>query len=750
MRLEWKAGLLALGTATALALAGCGGGASSNESTMPSAVETSTEGGLFSYNLGGYYDGKVGSAVSKDGALIKTRALELMTGTLEAINTTTGESAVYPWSAYVDLDTFQMTSNKTLAFEPGIYTFNMLLEKEGRQYTGQTQYEIQDTDQVAIPFAINPVIGDRIIDVQVVKELSKFKFRYDVAELNATAVAPKLGVIVDGGSEELFVINPTTGMTESYLSMEEGSHTVGLRYYDGNVLKGKSLTSQESVTITPGEPFNMDIAALHGEAVFALGEVAGEGNITINVPSIVIEEAGALNELRTLLTYSDDNGTLIEEEISLYPNGSDYQGSVVLSPIQYGNATYQLQFFDTGEPTDELLGSCVTEEVNLSATGGTSLCNLELIRRAVNSGNLVATVGVNVLTGEIEPVSGANVYVDGTFKGITGSGTFGTPGYLKLYSIAGEKTFSAEKNSSNLSGSVTESLEVLGVHNVDVVMEEQADINMTGGGFTTLTYIGMGSQRAITGVGFKPDILWLKARDDIGTASFYDNVLYSNGIGSVNYYSVSGDIYLSDFLYMNETNPLGTMNKGRLLHYDEDGFTLSSDNGAAMNITGRKYTAFAWSLPNIRENVSPSGDVQEITPIWEKYSQSMGVSMIEYQGNGRAISKITHSLGKKPEMIMIKNISEHGAWMVYHDAVGSENFLQLNEKNPSSALSSVWSNTEPTSQIFFIGNHENVNKAGKRYVAYLFTTRAGYSKIGSYTGGGPGPAAQRPPSRQGQ
>jgi len=276
----------------------------------------------------------------------------------------------------------------------------------------------------------------------------------------------------------------------------------------------------------------------------------------------------------------------------------------------------------------------------------------------------------------------------------------------------------------------------LGVHNVDVVMEEQADINMTGGGFTTLTYIGMGSQRAITGVGFKPDILWLKARDDIGTASFYDNVLYSNGIGSVNYYSVSGDIYLSDFLYMNETNPLGTMNKGRLLHYDEDGFTLSSDNGAAMNITGRKYTAFAWSLPNIRENVSPSGDVQEITPIWEKYSQSMGVSMIEYQGNGRAISKITHSLGKKPEMIMIKNISEHGAWMVYHDAVGSENFLQLNEKNPSSALSSVWSNTEPTSQIFFIGNHENVNKAGKRYVAYLFTTRAGYSKIGSYTGDG--------------
>lgn len=73
MRTEWKKGLLALGAATALALAGCGGGgASSSESTLPSAVETSTEAGLFSYNLSGYYSGKAGTATSEEGSLINS------------------------------------------------------------------------------------------------------------------------------------------------------------------------------------------------------------------------------------------------------------------------------------------------------------------------------------------------------------------------------------------------------------------------------------------------------------------------------------------------------------------------------------------------------------------------------------------------------------------------------------------------------------------------------------------------------
>jgi hypothetical protein len=48
---------------------------------------------------------------------------------------------------------------------------------------------------------------------------------------------------------------------------------------------------------------------------------------------------------------------------------------------------------------------------------------------------------------------------------------------------------------------------------------------------------------------------------------------------------------------------------------------------------------------------------------------------------------------------------------------------------------SVWNDTTPTSTAFTVGSNFGVNNA-LTYVAYLFATRAGISKVGSYTGNG--------------
>ena len=53
----------------------------------------------------------------------------------------------------------------------------------------------------------------------------------------------------------------------------------------------------------------------------------------------------------------------------------------------------------------------------------------------------------------------------------------------------------------------------------------------------------------------------------------------------------------------------------------------------------------------------------------------------------------------------------------------------------------IWSNTTPTASVFSLGNQGGggtyrINGSGSTYIAYLFATVAGISKIGSYTGTG--------------
>jgi len=52
----------------------------------------------------------------------------------------------------------------------------------------------------------------------------------------------------------------------------------------------------------------------------------------------------------------------------------------------------------------------------------------------------------------------------------------------------------------------------------------------------------------------------------------------------------------------------------------------------------------------------------------------------------------------------------------------------------ASAFSGIWNDTAPTSTQFTLGNYVQVNQSGATYVAYLFATCPGVSKVGSYTG----------------
>jgi hypothetical protein len=106
-----------------------------------------------------------------------------------------------------------------------------------------------------------------------------------------------------------------------------------------------------------------------------------------------------------------------------------------------------------------------------------------------------------------------------------------------------------------------------------------------------------------------------------------------------------------------------------------------------------------------------------------------------YTGTGSVLN-VSHNLTVVPELIIAKhrNGASYG-WAVYSATLGNTKYLSLNNNNgPSTAA--VWNNVNPTSTIFTLGAVPTINSSGINYVAYLFATCAGVSKVGSYTGTG--------------
>ena len=106
-----------------------------------------------------------------------------------------------------------------------------------------------------------------------------------------------------------------------------------------------------------------------------------------------------------------------------------------------------------------------------------------------------------------------------------------------------------------------------------------------------------------------------------------------------------------------------------------------------------------------------------------------------YTGTG-SNTTIAHNLGAVPELMIVKQRGSASGWAVYASAIGAANYLTLNLTTASGAGATIWNSTTPTSSVFSIGTAASVNTSAGTYVAYLFATCAGVSKVGSYTGTG--------------
>lgn len=110
-----------------------------------------------------------------------------------------------------------------------------------------------------------------------------------------------------------------------------------------------------------------------------------------------------------------------------------------------------------------------------------------------------------------------------------------------------------------------------------------------------------------------------------------------------------------------------------------------------------------------------------------------------YTGTGVA-GTVNHNLGVAPELMIVKQRSSANDGVVYTASSGNGYYLRLfstssdSGNTPTAGL--LWNNTDPTATVFSVGSGTNTNGSGSTYVAYLFATCAGVSKVGSYTGNG--------------
>jgi hypothetical protein len=107
-----------------------------------------------------------------------------------------------------------------------------------------------------------------------------------------------------------------------------------------------------------------------------------------------------------------------------------------------------------------------------------------------------------------------------------------------------------------------------------------------------------------------------------------------------------------------------------------------------------------------------------------------------YTGTGSART-VTHNLGVAPELMIVKMRSATEDWRVYSATIGNTRAMRINDIGGQSSPNIIfWNNTSPTASTFTVGTEPSVNSSGSTYVAYLFSTLAGVSKVGSYTGNG--------------
>ena len=236
--------------------------------------------------------------------------------------------------------------------------------------------------------------------------------------------------------------------------------------------------------------------------------------------------------------------------------------------------------------------------------------------------------------------------------------------------------------------------------------------------FNSLLFDGTGSSpTSFTGVGFQPDLLWIKRRDNAsnGHHIWYDAI--RGGTNALRSSTTGAEAQFGDTV---------------ITAFGADGFTIQGTDGP--NASG--YNNVAWNWLGANGTTTNDASATSVGSIDSVYSANTtaGFSIVSYTGTGSAAT-VAHGLGAVPKAMIIKNRDTAStSWIVYHESIGATKCLFLEETSAVATTSATFNNTAPTSSVFTVNTSNSINKSGDDLIAYCFAEVEGYSKIGSYSG----------------
>ena len=246
----------------------------------------------------------------------------------------------------------------------------------------------------------------------------------------------------------------------------------------------------------------------------------------------------------------------------------------------------------------------------------------------------------------------------------------------------------------------------------DDIDPAQTDTNYPAKNFNIVKYTGTGSSQAITGLGFKPDLIWIKQRNGSG-----HNVLTDSTRG------VTKQLEITDT--EGDTGPAESTNTDGVTAIGTDGFTVGGDAEYSGNTN--TYVAWCWRAGEGTTATNTDGTVASTV----QANTAAGFSIVSYTGTGSAMT-IGHGLSSAPNFTIIKDRSNATNWIAFYDVEdGSLDYMFPNAYT-GKANSGL---TGPNSSIWnFSASDSYSNTSSRNYIMYAWHNVEGYQRFGTYEG----------------
>jgi len=225
-------------------------------------------------------------------------------------------------------------------------------------------------------------------------------------------------------------------------------------------------------------------------------------------------------------------------------------------------------------------------------------------------------------------------------------------------------------------------------------------------GFSPVTYTGNGgSQQVFTGLD-NTDLVWIKRRDSAADHNIEDS---NRGINLK--------------IHSNSTAAELT---GHVSAFGTDSFSVTGADSDS-NLAGATYVAWCWDMGGSNATLT-AGSIDTVV----RANTTYGQSIVKYTGNGTSGATIAHGLGAVPDMIWVKNRDDTDSWAIFTNGAGNGKALAFDSNSVAATSSGYWNDTDPSSTLITLGNHDTTNESGADYIAYVFTDIAGYSKFAEF------------------